>query len=67
MTLFTAIASGPIVGVVLAFLWVAFWTIFVQQEMPFLFWSGHSGLVVPIFLLGTIVTWGALLLGCMRS
>ena len=49
-------------GVVAAFAWVAFWAVLVPEISNGRVWTGHEGLIVPVFFLGAAAPFIALFL-----
>ena len=46
------ILGAVVSGVVAAFAWVAFWTVLVPEIWNGRVWTGHEGLIVPVFFVG---------------
>jgi len=58
-----AILMGMVIsGVVAAFAWVAFWAVLVPEISNGRVWTGHEGLIVPVFFLGAAAPFIALFL-----
>lgn len=63
MNLAAVITVMVVAGVAAAFVWVAFWTVFVPEIFNGWVWAGHEDFLVPVFFLGFAAPLAALVLG----
>ena len=54
MTVQNILISSVFTGVAAVILWVVFWAFFVPEVLPNLAWSGHEGLITPVFVVGCV-------------
>ena len=53
-------------GLLVALVWAAFWTVFVPETLGGQVWAGHVRLIVPVFILGCVVAGLGILLSLLK-